>query len=287
VSNFISTAKTIFMYQRSFRPRLIACLAGISLFLACSKSDTNTPANPCAGVTITVNGTTANTTGAGNSDGSITATATGATGLTYSLNNGTAQASGTFTNLAAGTYTVTAKTAAGCSGSGSFTVTNGDPCAGKTITVGGTVTNSDKCSASGSIKVEVTGSTGFTYKLNAGGTYQNEDLFTNVAAGTYTVYAKDGAGCEKTASVTVGLDEYGTLFKAVKSLITAKCATCHTSGHISGIDFTVDCTIVTKKSNIVDAAVTNERMPKGGPALTAAEKKTITDWVDAGGKSNN
>jgi hypothetical protein len=280
-------AKTIYMYARIFRPGLVLCFFTITLFLACSKSGTDTPANPCDGVAITVNGTTTNTSGPGNSDGAITATATGASGLTFSLNNGAGQVSGTFSNLAAGSYTITAKTAQGCSGAGTFTVTNGDACAGKTITVGSKVTNSDKCSPSGTIKVEVTGSTGFTYRLNAGGTYQNEDLFINVAPGTYTVYAKDGGGCEKTTTAIVGALENGTLFKAVRSLITAKCTSCHVAGHISGIDFTVDCTIVAKGSNIKDAAVTNERMPKGGPALTTAEKKTITDWLDAGGKSSN
>ena len=280
-------AKTNFMRTRIFRPGLIFCLTVITIFFACSKGGDDTPANPCTGVTITVNGTTTNTSGTGNSDGSITATASGAGGLTFSLNNGTPQASGTFSNLVAGTYTITAKTAQGCSGTGSFTVTNGDACAGKTITVGGKVTNSDKCTPSGTIKVEAAGSTGFTYRLNASGTYQNEDLFSNVAPGTYTVYAKDGAGCEKTAVVTVGAVENGPLFKAVRTLISAKCTSCHTAGHISGIDLTIDCTIVEKKTNIKTAAVTNETMPKGGPALTAAEKKTITDWIDAGGQTSN
>lgn len=275
------------MYLCSLKIRVVASLVIISLFLACSKSGTDTPANPCSGVTISVNGTAVATTAAGASDGSITATASGATGLTFSLNGGTAQASGTFANLAAGTYSITAKTAQGCSGTGSFTVTAGDACAGKTITVGSNVTNSDKCTPSGTIKVEVAGSTGFTYRLNAGGTYQNEDLFSNVAPGTYTVYAKDGAGCEKSASVTVGAVDNGPLFGAVKTLINSKCATCHIAGHISGIDFTVECTIVSKQSTIKTQAVDNETMPKGGPALTASEKKIITDWIAAGGKASN
>ncbi|ULQ53439.1 hypothetical protein [Flavihumibacter fluvii] len=275
------------MYTRLLRSRLLGCLFVITLFMACSKSGTDAPMSPCTGITISVNGTATNTSGAGNSDGSITATASGATGFTFSLNGGTAQSSGTFNNLAAGSYTITAKTSQGCSGTGTFTVTNGDACAGKTITVGAKITNSDKCSPSGTIKVEVTGSTGFTYRLNASGAYQAEDLFNNVGPGNYTVYAKDGAGCEKSTTVTVGSLDNGPLFTAVKSLINAKCATCHVAGHSSGINFTVECTIVEKKSNIRAAAVDSEKMPQGGPALTAAEKKTITDWIDAGGKSSD
>lgn len=274
------------MYVKYSQRYLLASILAIVFFLGCSKGS-DEPSNPCAGVTITVSGTAGSTSAPGVADGSITATASGASGLTFSLNGGTAQASGSFSNLAAGAYTITAKTAQGCSGTASFTVTSGDACAGKTITVGAKVTNSDKCSPSGTIKVEVTGSTGFTYRLNADGTYQNEDLFNNVAPGTYTVYAKDGAGCEKTTTATVGELANGPLFTAVKTLINSKCTSCHVAGHISGIDFTVECNIVSRKTGIKTQAVDNETMPKGGPALTATEKKVITDWIDAGGKATN
>ncbi len=77
---------------------------------------------PCGTITVTatsVNPTTANTTG-----GSITASATGGTApFTYSLNSGAFQSSGAFTGLAAGTYIVTAKSADGCTGTKSVTLT--------------------------------------------------------------------------------------------------------------------------------------------------------------------
>lgn len=264
-----------------------ACMSTALLFYSCSKSGNDTPANPCAGVIITVSATTTQTTGPGSSNGSISATASGATGLTYSLNNGTYQASGSFNNLTAGTYTVTAKTSEGCTGSASFTVKDGDPCIGKTVTVSATSTESDQCSPSGTITVDAGGSTGFTYKLGTSGTYQADNSFTGVAPGNYTVYAKDGAGCEKQADVSVGTLANGPLFKAVVSLINTRCTTCHVAGHISGIDFTVQCNIVSRKTQIKTAAVDNETMPQGGPALTANEKKVITDWITAGGKSSN
>ena len=80
-----------------------------------------------------------------------------------------------------------------------------DPCAGKTITITATPTSSAGCGApSGSIAVTATGSTGFTYKLNAAGTYQAGATFTGLAAGAYTVFAKDVDGCVKSQAVTVG-----------------------------------------------------------------------------------
>ena len=105
---------------------LLAGLIGIGF--SCSKNDP-APADPCAGVTITVTGSTMNPA-AGASNGSINAMASGANGFTYSLNNGTFQPSGLFNNLAAGTYTVIAKTSAGCSGSATFTLSISNPCSG-------------------------------------------------------------------------------------------------------------------------------------------------------------
>jgi hypothetical protein len=275
------------MTKSGFLAGAACCISTALLFYSCSKSGSDTPANPCSGVTITVSATTTETAGPGSNTGSISASASGATGLTYSLNNGTYQTSGTFNNLTAGTYTITAKTSEGCSGSASFTVKDGDPCIGKTVTVSAASTESDQCSPSGTITVDAAGSTGFTYKLGASGTYQADNKFTGVAPGNYTVYAKDGAGCEKQADVAVGTLANGPLFKAVVSLINTRCTTCHVAGHISGIDFTVQCNIVSRKTQIKTAAVDNETMPKGGPALTVNEKKVITDWITAGGKSSN
>ncbi len=95
--------------------------------------------NPCAGVTITVTGTTTNPTSSSAADGSISAVAAGSTGFTFNLNGGAYQASGNFTGLTAGSYTVGAKDGNGCTGSSSFTLTAPNPCAGVTITVSNTV----------------------------------------------------------------------------------------------------------------------------------------------------
>jgi hypothetical protein len=77
-----------------------------------------------------------------------------------------------------------------------------NPCASKTITVSGTVTNTTTGAAIGAINATGAGSTGFTYQLNSG-TFQASGNFTGLATGTYTITAKDGDGCTGAATFTV------------------------------------------------------------------------------------
>ena len=244
--------------------------------------------NPCSGVTITV--ALAKTDPAtGQSNGSITATASGGSGYTYSLNNGTYQASNVFSGLAAGTYTVTAKTSAGCLGSNTITLTATNPCSSTNIVLATTVVGNTPCAASntGSITVNASGSTGFTYSLN-GGAYQAGNVFTGLAANTFNVTAKDLNGCTKTVAVVVANVASGPLFAAVRTLITNRCggSGCHLNGGSpKGYNFDADCSIVTYWSQINKTAVTYTmtKMPiNPQPLLTTAEKATITAWINAG-----
>lgn len=266
----------------------IFCLLVIN---ACSKSDGGGgTTDPCAGKTITVNATTTNSN-VGASTGSITATAAGSTGFTYSLNGGGFQASGVFNNLAAGNYTVTAKDGSGCAGTGNFTVAENDPCAGKTIVVSGTPAGSDPCTNDGSIAVSATGSTNFTYNLN-GGTFQATANFSNLAAGNYTIGARDGAGCVKTNTVTISTKPNGALFAAVKPIIQGNCAISGCHNGTTSPNFTVDCNISSNaakiKTRAVDQAGTSSQMPQPpAAALSVADRDKITAWVNAGGKVSN
>jgi SprB repeat len=149
--------------------------------------------NPCAGITVAVT-TTVVQPATGQSNGSITASATGGSGFTYSLNNGAYQNSGTFTGLAAGNYTVTAKNSNGCTGVTNVALGATNPCAGVTVTVSATSVNPTTGQSNGSITASATGGTGFTYSLN-NGTYQAGGTFSGLAAGTYTVTAKNANGC--------------------------------------------------------------------------------------------
>jgi hypothetical protein len=115
-SNSISFLSTLFLFT--------------FVFVACSKSSTNTPTvNPCNGVAILVTGAVVNAD-AGVANGSIGVSASGSSDFTFSINNGTAQTSATFNNLAAGKYSITAKNTNGCTGSANFTIGTKDPCTG-------------------------------------------------------------------------------------------------------------------------------------------------------------
>jgi hypothetical protein len=244
--------------------------------------------NPCNGVTITVTLTKVDPT-TGQSNGSITASASGGTGFTYSLNGGAFQASPTFTGLPAGTYTVTAKSSAGCIGTAQITLVGTNPCSGINIVITTTIVTYTPCTtpATGKITVTASGSTGFTYNLN-GGAYQASNVFSGLAAGTYTVGAKDLNGCTNTASAVVGTTPKGPLFNDVRTLISTRCSgsSCHLSGQSqAGYNFDNDCSIITYWSQINQSAVTYTltRMPKSPqPLLNTAEKAMITNWINAG-----
>src|SRR5690349_20047713 len=70
-----------------------------------------------------------------------------------------------------------------------------NPCTGVTISVTANVTGANAGQSNGSIAASATGGTGFTYKIG-NGAYQSSATFNNLAAGTYTVTAKNSNGCE-------------------------------------------------------------------------------------------
>ncbi len=163
-----------------------------------------------------------------------------------------------------------------------------DPCAGKTIVITATPSAATACGTNGSINVSASGSSGFTFKLNSGGTYQASGAFANLAAGDYNVFAKDADGCEKSVTATVAAGgTAGANFAAVKSLIAAKCQSCHNNSLANGgMNFQVECNIVANKTRIKVRAVDEGTMPATGP-LPQSEKDIISAWITAGGGYSN
>lgn len=95
-----------------------------------------------------------------------------------------------------------------------------------------------------------------------------------------------GTGGSSNDCATLTAGQAGPLYSAVKSLLSANCSSCHTgSNSTGGKDLTTDCNIVTSKDRIKARAVDGSPsfMPQGGQ-LSAADKKKITDWVNAGGR---
>lgn len=72
----------------------------------------------------------------------------------------------------------------------------------------------------------------------------------------------------------------------VLPLIQNKCQGCHTPGGVAPFALVTYEQIKAKAGDIKIEAVINSRMPKGGPPLTAAEKKILGCWIDGGALNN-
>lgn len=244
--------------------------------------------DPCAGVNIVVTGTVTNPTSASSANGAISTSATGSTGFTFSLNSGAYQPSGNFTGLLAGNYTVTAKDANGCFNSANFSLVAPNPCSGVTVQVTNAITGVTPCQlpANGSITATPSGGTSpYTFSLNTGG-YQPSNIFNGLVAGSYVVNAKDVNGCIGSGNAVINSLPAGPLFNAVKALLQAECVSCHNAAlQNGGMDWTVDCNIVTFKDRIKIRAVdgTPSSMPPTG-LLPLSERQKITNWITAGGR---
>ncbi|GAB3529569.1 hypothetical protein GCM10027443_09140 [Pontibacter brevis] len=138
----------------------------------------------------------------GNSNGEINITGvTGGTApYTYSRNGTDFQSATTFTGLAAGTYTITVKDANGCTFASSFTLTNiAGPTAVAATMQPASCLNNDGSIVAGAV---TGGKAPYTYSIN-GTNFQEETTFSGLAAGTYTLTAKDANQCTITTSVTI------------------------------------------------------------------------------------
>ncbi|MEO7923030.1 MAG: hypothetical protein ABIR30_05080 [Chitinophagaceae bacterium] len=253
-----------------------------------SANFTLTAPNPCAGITIVVTGTITHPSAPGATNGSIVASATGSTGFTYNINGGVFQASGTFNNLGAGVYIIVAKDLNGCTGTNSFTLTPPNPCAGVNIIVSITPTANIPCQLpnTGAIAASASGGNGvYTYSLN-GGAFQSSGTFSNLPAGNYTVTAKDGNTCTGSGSDVVSNAPAGPLFTQVRTVLQNNCVPCHNNvQQEGGMNWTIDCNIVTFKDRIQARAVNGNPspMPPTG-LLPISERQKITNWINAGGR---
>ncbi|MBI3138835.1 MAG: hypothetical protein HYZ15_09645 [Sphingobacteriales bacterium] len=136
----------------------------------------------------------------GNPAGSITVTANGGVApLQYSIDGINFQAAANFVNLLPGTYTLTVKDANGCLATRVVIVAS---TSGPQVLTA-TVLHAACGNANGTITATASGGVGaLQYSIN-GTVYQAGTVFTNLAAGVYTLYVKDANGCIKFIPVTV------------------------------------------------------------------------------------
>jgi hypothetical protein len=131
----------------------------------------------------------------------MTITASGGT-LAYTYNIGGAnQANNVFANLGAGNYTITVTDANGCTATSTQTIA---PPNSPTITA--VVTTDVDCNGgnNGSITVTATGGLGaLNYNLQPVNQNNATGIFTNLAAGVYTMTVADANGCTSSSTTTI------------------------------------------------------------------------------------
>lgn len=132
--------------------------------------------------------------------GSITVSAPTGAGLTYSI-GGAYQSSTSFTNVSPGTYNVTVRNSEGCtSAPGEDIVINPAPAAPAAPTA--SVTEQPDCAtATGTIVVTAPVGSDITYSI--GSAYQSSPTFRPLSPGTYTVTARNQAGCTSATSANL------------------------------------------------------------------------------------
>lgn len=160
----------------------------------------------------------------GETNGTITVIGSGGTGsLEYSLDGTTFQSTGSFTGLAAGSYKPIVRDAAGCIGTvGTITITQPAPIKWDLFSTAALCNGS----SDGQVNVEYySGGIGtITYSID-GTNFQQSSVFNGLAAGTYTITTKDGAGCTQTANIMVGEPSV-----VVASVSSTADLSCHESG---------------------------------------------------------
>ena len=153
-------------------------------------------------------------------DGTITVTATGGTGFyEYSIDNGaTYQADNEFINLENGTYLVSVRSTDGvCLSPTETIILNNTNCLSVCDVV---ITSIDSINAScsvanGVLTINATGSN-LQYSINTGGTFQSDNVFADVAVGTYNIVVRDSVSTTCEANITVTLN--GTTLPEIQSI---------------------------------------------------------------------
>jgi hypothetical protein len=140
------------------------------------------------------------------SDGEITIMSAGGEGTRqYSLDDVNYQASNVIGSLAAGTYTVWVKDGNNCKTSQPLTISTTDELI--ILDIVKTDYNGADLSchntSDGQITVSVTGGTGTKEYSKNGGAYQASNVFSNLAAGTYTIRVRDVNLCVAMEDVTI------------------------------------------------------------------------------------
>jgi len=145
----------------------------------------------------------------------------------YSINGVSSGTVSTFNGLGAGSYTIHVTDAIGCGGDTTIQLTNTG-----NFTINSIVKNKPSCFGGNNGSITMTGNGGtapYLYALNTGA-FSTVNTFSNLTAGTYTLHAKDNAGCFKD-SVVVLVQPSSVLYSSI--VLTP--ATCYGAANASVI----------------------------------------------------
>ena len=134
-------------------------------------------------------------------NGEITVNAEGGTSpYQYSIDGGANFQSGNvFSGLPPGTYNVLVEDVNGCQMQESVTLISAGAPTLNIISMPATCGSTD-----GMIEITATGGTpDYQYSVDNGNTFQNDNTFTNLAAGTYEVLVEDALGCQTTEQIEI------------------------------------------------------------------------------------
>ncbi len=226
-------------------------------------------------------GTVVDATSCSIADGSIKATATGGKEpYEYSLNDLPGQSAGQFDNLAPGIYTILVKDGNGCTKSvDNVTLKASD------FTFTADITADNSClSGNGIVVIDVAdGNPPYTYKLGTG-TFAEDNTFSGLQVGNYSIFIKDSNDCESTLSVTVPRGFTGTSWESeIKPIMETSCALsgCH-NGSRPDLRKYENAKFYARS---IKSKTQDRSMPRDG-TLTQQQIDIIACWVDDGALQN-
>lgn len=275
---------------------VVGTTATFNTLSAGSHTITVTDANGCvrnpvitfttaAGPTLIANAAPSSTSCSGASDGSITVTPVTGTGpYSFSVDGGAfvpGTSPYTFTNLAAGNHTVqVTDIPTGCV----TNIINAFVTAGPALTT--TANKTDVlCNGGATGTITVTqpaiGTAPFEYSLD-GTTWQTSNVFNGLNAGTYTVYYREGNGCQGTLSITVNEP---TVLSATASSVPVVCngqnngiITVSSGGGVTPYEYSIDGGANWQTSNVFNvAAGTHTITIRDANNCTTTQTLTVTE----------
>jgi|GEM_PF-709789 len=255
---------------------LSIALAGVS---ACTYETIPSPENCDEAPLIQLTGTSPSL--CGESTGSFSVSAVGGQApYTFDIDGEASQSTGDFSSLSAGVYIITVTDSKSCSVSEEIVIENSDGLNIEIITTDAACGEND-----GSITVNaISGQAPFSFKLDDA-TAQNNNVYNNLASGTYSITATDATGCTITQEVSIiSSISFGT----INDIISTDCAVsgCH-NGTIAP-DLRSSATIGDRASRIRSRTSAKTMPPaSSGRSLTDNEIEQIACWVEAGAATDN